>query len=51
MPLGSAGLEPEPDAKGEPQIWLQPRFVDRLTAARDQGESYSDVIVWLAETA
>jgi hypothetical protein len=47
MPLGSVGYEPEPDAKGERWIWLEPRFVDRLRAMRGPGESYSDVILRL----
>ena len=49
MPFGSAGFEREPDAKGERQIWLEPRFVDRLRAMRGTGESYSDVILRLAK--
>jgi hypothetical protein len=43
------GTVREPDGKGERQIWLEPRFVDRLRALRGQGESYSDVILRLAE--
>jgi hypothetical protein len=35
--------------KGERQIWLEPRFVDRLRAMRGPGESYSDVILRLAK--
>jgi hypothetical protein len=49
MPLGSVGYEHEPDAKGERQIWLEPRFVDRLCALRGPGESYSDVILSVAK--
>jgi hypothetical protein len=43
MPLGSVGYE------HERQIWLEPRFVDRLRAMRGPGESYSDVILRLAK--
>jgi hypothetical protein len=46
--LGSIGVECEADAKGERQIWLEPRVLDRLKALRGPGESYSDVIFWLA---
>jgi hypothetical protein len=46
---GTVLFEREPDAKGERQIWLEPRFVDRLHAMRGPGESYSDVILRLAE--
>ena len=49
LPFGSAGFEREPDAKGERQIWLEQRFVDRLCAMRGPGESYSDVILRLAK--
>ena len=45
LPFGSAGFEQEPDAKGERQIWLEPRFVDRLRAVRGPGESFSYVIL------
>jgi hypothetical protein len=48
--FGSVGYEPEPDAKGERWIWLEPRFVDRLRALRGPGESYSDVILRLAKS-
>jgi hypothetical protein len=46
---GSVLFEREPDDKGERQIWLEPRFVDRLRAMRGPGESYSDVILGLAK--
>ena len=41
------GYEPEINAKGGRLIWLEARVVDRLTALRGPGESYSDVIVRL----
>jgi hypothetical protein len=34
MPLGSVSDEPEGDAEGERFVWLESRFVDRLTALR-----------------
>jgi hypothetical protein len=45
LPFASVGVESEPDPKGERQIWLEPRVLDRLKAIRGPGESYSDVIV------
>jgi hypothetical protein len=48
MPLGSVGYEPEPDAKGERWIRLEPHILAKLKALRGPGESYSDVIVRLA---
>jgi hypothetical protein len=49
MPLGSVGFEREPDAKGERTIWLAPNMLDKLKALRAPGESYSDVILRVAE--
>ena len=37
--------------KGERLIWLEPNVVDRLKALRGPGESYSDVILRIAEIA
>jgi hypothetical protein len=48
LPLGSAMVEPEVDAKGERRIWLEPAAVDKLARLRGPGESYSDVILRLA---
>ena len=46
LPFGSVGVvERDPEAKGERQIWLDRAVVDRLSAARGPGESYSDVIL------
>ena len=50
LPFGSAVFERDPDAKGEHQIWLARPVVDRLMALRRPGETYSDVILQLAET-
>ena len=49
MPLGSVGYENETNERGERLIWLEPHVVDKLRAMRGPGESYSDVIVRLAE--
>jgi hypothetical protein len=49
LPLGSIGYENAVNEKGERLIWLEPSMVDRLRAMRGQGESWSDVILRLAE--
>ena len=47
---GGRGLWPiQPDGLGGVRIWLEHKFVDRLRALRSPGESYSDVIIRLAE--
>jgi hypothetical protein len=48
LPLGSVIFEPEVDAKGERQIWLEPAAVDKLARLRGPREGLSDVIVRLA---
>jgi hypothetical protein len=35
---------------GQTRIWVDRKFVDRLLALRDRGESYSDIILRLAKT-
>jgi hypothetical protein len=45
LPLGSVGYENEVNECGERYIWLEPKVVDRLSAMRGPGESYSDVIL------
>ena len=45
----SIGVEARRAANGDYFIWLEPRYVDRLRAMRGPGESYSDVILRLAE--
>jgi hypothetical protein len=50
LPFGSVGYENAVNERGERLIWLEPRVVDRLRALRGRGESYSDVILRLAET-
>jgi hypothetical protein len=47
LPLGSVGFETEVDAKGERLVWVETAVADRLTALRQPGESYSDVILRL----
>jgi hypothetical protein len=36
---------------GDFYVWLEPKYVDRLRAMRKPGESFSDVIVRLAEAS
>jgi hypothetical protein len=47
----SVGVEARRASNGDYFIWLDPRFVDRLRAMRGPGESYSDVILRLAEAS
>jgi hypothetical protein len=49
LPLGSVSFEQDLNAKGERFVWLAPNVVDRLTAMRERGESFSDVILRLVE--
>jgi hypothetical protein len=48
LPVGSVGCESEANERGERLVWLEPATVNRLSALRGPGESYSDVILWLA---
>jgi hypothetical protein len=48
LPLGSVGYENKTNERGERLVWLDPAVVDRLRHLRGPGESYSDVILWLA---
>jgi hypothetical protein len=45
MVFGSLGYETQRTEKGELHIWLESRIVDRLTALRGKGESYSGIIL------
>ena len=45
------GYENAVNEKGERLIWLAPNVVDRLSALRGPGESYSDVIMRLVKAA
>jgi hypothetical protein len=47
--LGSVAVEPEVNERGEKLVWLNRTVADRLAALRGPGESYSDVILRLAE--
>ena len=49
LPLGSVDYEPWLNEKGERRIWIESAAVNKLTAMRGPGESYSDVTLWLAE--
>jgi hypothetical protein len=44
LPLGSVGYEAE-RTKGEVHIWVERKWLDKLSAMRGPGESYSDVII------
>ena len=48
-PLGSVADQPEANADGERYVWLSPDVVERLKAMRGPGETYSDVILRMAE--
>jgi hypothetical protein len=47
----SVGVEQNRASNGDYFIWLDPRYVDRLRAMRGPGESYSDVILRVAEAS
>ena len=47
----SAGQEHNSAPNGKFYVWLEPKYVDRLRELRKPGESYSDVIVRLAEAS
>ena len=49
LPIGSVGYENATNDRGERYVWLEPYVVDRLAAMRRPGESYSDVIMRLAQ--
>ena len=49
MLLGTADASPRPSADGLVRIWLDPKFIDRLGQMRVPGETYSDVILRMAE--
>ena len=49
LPLGSVAVEPERAPDGGVGIWLDHATVAKLRAMRGPGDSYSDVIVALAE--
>ena len=49
--LGMASATPRPGPDGLIRIWLDRKFVDQLGQMRGPGESYSDVILRLAENS
>jgi hypothetical protein len=49
LPFGSVGYENQINERGERLIWLDHAVVSRLHAMRGPGESYSDVVLRLAE--
>jgi hypothetical protein len=49
LPLGTVNFENAANERGERLIWLEPGVVARLRLLRERGESYSDVILRLAE--
>jgi hypothetical protein len=55
LPLGTVAFEPSPDPsgtrEGERFVWLAPAVINKLRFLRAPDESYSDVILRLAETA
>jgi hypothetical protein len=48
LALGDIGYENAVNERGERLVWLDRAVVDRLRALRGPGESYSDVILWVA---
>jgi hypothetical protein len=46
---GNVGVEPGRAPNGDYFVLLDPAVVNRLAAMRGPGESYSDVILWLAK--
>ena len=51
LPFGSVGYEKKINERGERLIWLEDVMADRLGAMRGHGESYSDVILRIADGA
>jgi hypothetical protein len=49
LPLGSVAFENQRDANGDWFIWIPHDVLAKLKAIRRAGDSYSDVIVALAE--
>ena len=47
--LGSMNFENKTNERGERYVWLVPDVVSRLRSLRGEGESYSDVILRIAE--
>jgi hypothetical protein len=51
LPLGSISFERHPADDGQRLVWLEPHVLNKLRALRRPGESYSDVILRVAETS
>ena len=49
LPFGSVAYEPKVNDQGEREIWLEPHILNKLRTMRGPGESYSDVILRLAD--
>ena len=49
LPLGNVSFENRTDEEGNRLIWLDRAVIDRLRSLRGPGESYSDVILRMAE--
>jgi hypothetical protein len=49
LPFGSVGYEAKPSGDGEVFLWLEKHAVVQLDLMRGAGESYSDVILRLAD--
>jgi hypothetical protein len=49
--LGTGDATPRPGPDGLIRVWLDRKFVDRLAQMRGPGESYSDVILRMAEAS
>jgi hypothetical protein len=49
LPLGNVGFENKTDEQGNRPVWLDRAVVDQLRSLRGPGESYSDVILRIAE--
>jgi hypothetical protein len=49
VPLGSFGFERHSNAKGERTVWLEDVWVDRLGVMQGPTESYSGVILPIAQ--
>lgn len=51
LPLGWLGFERDPNEQGERTVWLEEVWVNKLGAMRGPGDSYSDVILRIAQGA
>jgi hypothetical protein len=49
LPFGSMSFENATNERGERLVWLAPTVIDRLRAMRSAGESFSAVILRIAQ--